>query len=202
MNPVQHLQQPQQHHNKMAQTVLITLAIAGTDTGPFDLYSDANGFSVPFESGIAKALMLAGYTSTAVPNAATQIMIKSNNGLCQSSLTIPIVGTSATTTSTTTLVPPSTSSTTSTTSSTSSTTSSTSTTISPCKCYMIQDAEGPGGATGSYTDCNGDPALWIIPSELGQVYVCTRDRDSITSTDVISIFEITPFDPLYINCPC
>jgi hypothetical protein len=105
----------------MAQTVLITLTIAGTDTGPFDLYSDADGYTSPFAINISKAALTAGYTSYAVPNAATLIKIVSK-GTCTNSITLPIVGTSATTSTT------SSSSTSSTSSSSTSSTSSTSTT--------------------------------------------------------------------------
>ena len=54
----------------MAQTVLITLTTAGSDTGPFELYSDADSYGTPFEVGIAKSSLVGGYTSTLVPDAA------------------------------------------------------------------------------------------------------------------------------------
>jgi hypothetical protein len=41
-------------------TVLITLTTAGTNTGPFDLYSDADGFISAFATGVSKAALLAG----------------------------------------------------------------------------------------------------------------------------------------------
>lgn len=178
----------------MAQTVLITLTIAGTDTGPFSLYSDSDGFIIPFETSISKVILQAGYVSTSVPNPATIIKVVSL-GTCTNSIFLPISGSSVTTTTTS-----STSSTTSTTSSTSSSTTSTAAVL-PCNCYQIQDAEGPGGATGSYTDCNGVSQLFIV-GELAAVYICTRDVDSITSTDNIQINLIEPSNPLYINCSC
>lgn len=75
----------------MAQTVLITLTIAGTDTGPFDLYSDADGYVAPFAVSIPKATLTAGYTSYNVPNAATVIKVTSK-GTCTNSITFPITG--------------------------------------------------------------------------------------------------------------
>jgi hypothetical protein len=36
-------------------TVLITLTTAGVSTGPFDLYSDVDGYLVPFETLVPKA---------------------------------------------------------------------------------------------------------------------------------------------------
>jgi len=97
----------------MAQTVLITLTIAGTDVGPFDLYSDADGYASAFETGVSRASLVAGYISTSVPDAATTIKAQSY-GTCTNYLYLVIAG-RTTTTTTTTLIPPTTSTTTSTT---------------------------------------------------------------------------------------
>lgn len=86
----------------MAQTVTITLVIAGLDTGPFDLYSDTDGYVTPFEIGVLKALLVAGYTSVLVPDAATIIRVASL-GVCTNFVDLPIdVVPSSTTTTTTT----------------------------------------------------------------------------------------------------
>lgn len=74
----------------MAKTVIITLTVAGIDTGPFDIYSNADGYVSPFETNIPKALLVAGYTSLIVPNAATLIKIVSK-GTCTNSITVPII---------------------------------------------------------------------------------------------------------------
>jgi len=66
----------------MSQTVEITIAAAGTDTGPFDLYSNADSYTTAFETGIAKSALLAGYTSSVVPDAATIVRVKSNSVGC------------------------------------------------------------------------------------------------------------------------
>jgi hypothetical protein len=66
----------------MSQTVEITIAAAGTDTGPFNLFSDADAYVTAFATGIAKSALLAGYTSTVVPDAATIVRVKSNNANC------------------------------------------------------------------------------------------------------------------------
>jgi hypothetical protein len=66
----------------MSQTVIITLATAGTDTGPFDIYSDADAYATPFVSGVSKASLLGGYTSTIVPDGATSVRVKSNSVGC------------------------------------------------------------------------------------------------------------------------
>lgn len=81
----------------MAQTVLITLTTAGTDTGPFDLYSDADGYTTPFEVGVSKTSLVAGYTSTMVPDAATIIRVQSTI-TCLNYVDLTIVTTTTTTT--------------------------------------------------------------------------------------------------------
>jgi hypothetical protein len=63
-------------------TVLIQLTIADADTGPlFNLFSDVNNYSSPFESGVSKTALLEGYTSTIVPGLASIIRVKST-GKC------------------------------------------------------------------------------------------------------------------------
>ena len=95
-------------------TVLITLTTAGTDTGPFNLYSNVDGYVSAFETGVSKAALLAGYSSALVPNGTTTIRIKST-GTCVNYIDVTVVTTTTTTSSTTST---STSSTTTTTSST------------------------------------------------------------------------------------
>ena len=58
-------------------TVLITLTTAGADSGPFDLYTELDGYTTPFETGVTKSSLLAGYTSTLVPDYATIIRVTS-----------------------------------------------------------------------------------------------------------------------------
>ena len=94
-------------------TVLITLTIAGSDTGPFDLYSDVDGFVVPFENNVPKASLIAGYTSSLVPNGAVVIRVTSDS-VCTNYIDL-IIGATTTTTSTSTSTTTSTSSTTTTT---------------------------------------------------------------------------------------
>lgn len=86
----------------MAQTVLITLTTAGADTGPFDLYSDADGYVTPFENNVPKSSLVSGYTSTVVPDLATIIRVTSD-GTCTNYIDLTII---TTTTTTTTSEPP------------------------------------------------------------------------------------------------
>jgi hypothetical protein len=72
------------------QTIIITLTIAGADTGPFNLYSDVDSFTIPFETNIPKSSLMAGYTSYLVPDATTIIRVKSV-GACINYSDFPIV---------------------------------------------------------------------------------------------------------------
>lgn len=79
-------------------TVLITLTTAGTDSGPFDLYSNLDGYTSAFESSINKTALLSGYASALVPDYTTTIRIKSNNELCTNYVDISVETTTTTTT--------------------------------------------------------------------------------------------------------
>ena len=84
-------------------SALITLTTAGTGTGPFDLYSNVNGYSTPFETNVPKNSLVAGYTSTSVLAGTTIIRVQSTSAGCPNYVDISVVGitTSTTTTSTT-----------------------------------------------------------------------------------------------------
>ena len=107
-------------------TVTITLTLAGSDTGPFNLYSDSDGYTHAFQTGIAKSLLTAGFTTGAVPDG-TSIIRVTSEGVCGNHIDLSIIGNTTTTTSTT-----------STTSSTS--TTSTSTTLNPNNFYLAEIA--------------------------------------------------------------
>jgi hypothetical protein len=91
-------------------TVLITLTTAGSSTGPFSLYSNVDSYSTPFVTGVSRSSLLAGYTSTVVPNGTTIIRVMST-GTCTNYTDISVV---PCTTTTTTTVPPTTTTTTTT----------------------------------------------------------------------------------------
>jgi hypothetical protein len=92
-------------------TVLVTLTLAGTDTGPFNLYSNSDGFVNAIATGVSRAALIAGYSLTGVPDTAAVIRAQST-GTCTNFLDMYLTGgttttsTSSTTTTTTTLVPP------------------------------------------------------------------------------------------------
>lgn len=85
-------------------TVLITLTVAGADSGPFNLYSNLDGFTAAFETGVSKASLLAGYSSALVPDYTTIIRVKSD-GVCVNYVDILL---ESTTTTTTTVIGPTT----------------------------------------------------------------------------------------------
>jgi len=81
-------------------TVFITLFIAGADSGPFNLYSNLDGYVTAFESGVPKASLLAGYSSVSVPDFTTTIRVLST-GTCTNYVDIPVEEITTTTTTTT-----------------------------------------------------------------------------------------------------
>lgn len=70
-------------------TATITLTTAGTDTGPFLLFSDVDGFTSAFESGVLKSVLLAGYTTTLVPDG-TQVIRVMSDGDCKNYIDITL----------------------------------------------------------------------------------------------------------------
>lgn len=144
-------------------TVFIQLTTAGTDSGPtYDLFSSPTGTVYTlFAAGITKSTLLAGYTSTAVPDGSNLIRVKSNGPVCTNNLDLIIF--SGTTTTTTTAVPTTTTTTTpavgpttTTTSSSSSSTTTTTTTSDPLSCIGFTiTPQFSNTVEVTYVDCNG-----------------------------------------------
>lgn len=155
-------------------TVLITLTVAGTDSGPFNLYSNLDGFTSAFETGVSKSVLLAGYSSALVPDYTTVIRVLST-GDCTNYIDITLDSPTTTTTS-------SSSSTTTTTSSSSTTTTTTSGV--PCNSYeMIGVSDGPGCAgfvNYTYTDCLGVVQTGGSFSSSSSETVCAQSDPIIT----------------------
>jgi hypothetical protein len=82
-------------------TVEITLTTAGSDATLFDLYSDVDGFTTPFETNIPVASLLAGFSTAIVPDF-TEVVRVQALGDCINYIDIPC--TEPTTTTTTTIV--------------------------------------------------------------------------------------------------
>jgi hypothetical protein len=135
-------------------TVLITLTTAGSSTGPFSLYSDTDSYSVPFETGVSKSSLLAGYTSSLVPTSTTIIRVMST-GTCTNYTDISIVPCTTTTT----------------TSSTSTSTTTTTTTAAPCQQIFLYPANANAcDHLGSLTQFDTDNAL--APTRLYVLGAC------------------------------
>jgi hypothetical protein len=131
-------------------TVLITLTTAGSSTGPFSLYSNVDSYSTPFETGVAKSSLLAGYTSVLVPTGTAVIRVMST-GTCTNYTDISIVPCTTTTTT-----------------STSTSTTTTTTTAAPCQQIFLYPANATACAhLGTLTQFDTDNALaptrfWIL----------------------------------------
>lgn len=170
-------------------TTLITLVIPiGGDSGPFNLSSNVNGYTPPFETNISASTLTAGYTTALVPDGTTTIRVTSV-GVCTNYIDIPVgltptttttSSSSSTSTSTTTAAPITT---TTTSSSTSTSTSTSTTTVAPTTtttttselmtttttttkeplgaCTEYFAVPGEGGGTVTYTLCDGSDTLTV-----------------------------------------
>lgn len=131
-------------------TVELLLTNIQTNATMFDLYSNMDGYTVPFETNIPAANLSVPYTTSLVPNNTTIIRVQSVGGVCSNHYDI-ILRTTTTSTSST-----------STTSTTSSSTSSTTTTMMVVSCMFatvsISEIDAgdatDGTVTLQYRDCN------------------------------------------------
>ncbi len=80
-------------------TVYITFAFLGTDTGPFNLYSNVDGYASAFAFGLTQAQLLSGFASASVPNGTTIIRAQSF-GVCTTFADLPVTPPTTTTTTT------------------------------------------------------------------------------------------------------
>jgi hypothetical protein len=146
-------------------TVLLTLTVAGADSGPYNLFSNLDGYTSAFATNVPKASLLAGYSSSVVPDYTTIVRIVSI-GDCTNYIDIVL---SSTTTTTTT--------------STSSSTTTTTTTIA-CDTYEmvgVSDAPGcPGFVNYTYTDCLGVVQTGGSFSSSSSETVCAQSTPTIT----------------------
>jgi hypothetical protein len=169
-------------------TVLITLTVAGADSGPFNLYSNIDGFTSAFETGVSKASLLAGYSSALVPDYTTVIRVLST-GDCTNYIDITLdtltttTSSSSTSTSTTTIAP---------------TTTTTTTPAIPCDTYeMVGISDGPGCmgfVNYTYTDCSGIVQTGGSFSSSSTETVCAQSPP-ITTCGSASISNLGPCLP-------
>lgn len=79
--------------------VFITISNVGIDAGPFNLYSDVDGYISAFETNIPKVILEAGYSTTA-PTGATIVRIQSVNEVCNNFVDVSLQVLTTTTTTT------------------------------------------------------------------------------------------------------
>ena len=72
-------------------TGIIKLTLAGINTGPFNLYSNINGYISAFAVNITRAQLLTGYPTDAIPDLTTIIRVRSV-GVCENytDIVVPI----------------------------------------------------------------------------------------------------------------
>ena len=107
-------------------TILIDLSVAGINTGPFNLYSNADAYASAFATNITRQQLLDGYPAV-VLNGTTNIKLQSLNDICPNDTILPVITTTSTTSSTST----STSTSTTTTTTTAAPLTTTTTTVAP-----------------------------------------------------------------------
>jgi len=74
----------------MAFSAIITLTgTVGVDVGPFNLYSNTDTYTTPFETSISRTDLINGYTSTNVPTSTATVRVKST-GSCINYLDIEV----------------------------------------------------------------------------------------------------------------
>lgn len=158
-------------------TVTITLTLAGSDTGPFNLYSNVDGYTSAFQTNVSRTVLVAGLTTGTVPDGTTEILVESV-GACNRDLYLVIDGAPSTTT------------TTSSTSTTSSTTTST-----PLSCIEGDRnaiATCSGGESAQFTINDGYEAI-VTPG--GYYYSGTGTRSYSAyiydSTNSIALYSLT-----------
>lgn len=124
-------------------TVEIELTSVQPGATTFDLYSNVDGFVVPFETGIDVALLTAGYITNLVPNGTVTIKVQSVGSSCANFINLVLATT--TTTTTTTEEPTTTTTTSSSSSSTTTTTTSTTEAVTYYGLIEVDDCADTNG---------------------------------------------------------
>jgi hypothetical protein len=88
----------------MALSARITLTSAGSDTGPFNLYSNIDGYTNAFESSILKSNLVNGFTTNNIPNS-TSIIRLISMGVCTNYIDLNLITLTPTPTPTLTITP-------------------------------------------------------------------------------------------------
>ena len=56
-------------------TGLIQISTIGEDVGPFNIFSDVNGFTSAFETNVTRDQLLEGYPSANIPDSTTTVRV-------------------------------------------------------------------------------------------------------------------------------
>lgn len=76
----------------------ITITSPGVDIGPFNIYSDVDGFISAFEINVDLADLLVGFATSNVPDGTTIIRVMSGTFVCYNYVDTYITTTTTTTT--------------------------------------------------------------------------------------------------------
>lgn len=169
--------------------VLITLTLAGANTGPFTVYSNADNYVATIASGISRQMALDGFLCTNVPNTATILRVQSL-GTCSNYVDLPIT-IPVTTTTTTTVIPATTTTTTSVAPGTTTTTTTagggttTTTTIPPVQTTTTTTTAGGGGTTTTTTLAPGQTTTTTTTSS-GTTTTTTSSPATTTTTTTLA----------------
>lgn len=71
-------------------TAYITISNVGSDTGPFNIYSDVDNYFNAFEINIPKAILESGFI-TDIPTGTSEIRIQSINEKCNNYVNLNLV---------------------------------------------------------------------------------------------------------------
>ena len=140
-------------------TAFITLLTSTTNTGPFSLYSNTDGYISAFESNISRSSLISGYPTDNIPRGTSMIRIMSN-GQCTNFIDIPF--TPATTTNTT---------------------------LNPCNIYTVKSLSGDfkEKTIVDYIDCNSGVVikLWVYYGAQ-DVNICAKSILNVSPGGIVT----------------
>ena len=192
--------------------VLVTLnSNIGADLGPFNVFSNADGYTNPLAVGVSRPIMINGLPLNGIPSNATIIRVIST-GDCTNQVDIPINLLPVTTSSTTTLAPTTTTTTTAaviTTTSTTTvaaTTTTTSTTQAPTTTTSTTQAPTTTSTTTlapttTTTSTTGAPATTSTTSSTTSTTSSTSSTTTTSSTTLAPTTSTTTVLPAFTITP-
>jgi hypothetical protein len=153
-------------------TITLTTPL-GSSVGPFDLFSNADSYVVPFDTNIPLSTLLSGYT-VELPVGATIVRVQSL-GTCTNYIDLPV---NCTTTTTTTTIAP---------------TTTTTTTVVDCNCITVS-------ALDTQLTSGGQDLYYILNSCSGgniDINVVTTPGTQIDGSTYIGLCSSGPINNLF-----